>query len=103
MHPTKVIVKQLVTEKASIAQNGGQYGFIVNRDATKLDVKRAIEELYSVQAEKVTTSVTATKTRMLKGKYEWAKRKPYKKAFVTLKKGQTLDPNKFKFNNKKDK
>lgn len=77
-----------------MAQGRGQYTFMVKKDATKISIKRAIKEVYGVDAKEVRVSILPGKTRLLKGKYEWPKRPMYKKAMVTLKDNKTIDPNK---------
>ncbi len=89
-----VIIQSIVTEKSSIGQTIGQYTFMVARTATKIDIKRAVKEVYGVEAEQVRISIMPSKTRLLKGKYEWAKRPQFKKAIVRIKDKQTIDPNK---------
>jgi len=96
MKTNSPIIESLVTEKSSVAQSHGKYSFVVRKDATKVDIKNAIKKLYGVDVESVNIMVTPKKTRLLSGKYEWAKRPSYKKAVVTLKGKKTMDPNKFK-------
>lgn len=90
------IVKNLITEKSSLAQEKGKYSFLVARDATKIDIKQAIKAIYGVDVATVRTMLVPKKVRILKGKYPMIKRPIRKKAVVTLKAKQTLDPNKFK-------
>ncbi|NJE00635.1 MULTISPECIES: 50S ribosomal protein L23 [Thermococcus] len=71
MDPYKVIVKPVVTEKAvAMIENENKLTFIVDRRATKQDIKKAVEAMFDVKVEKVTTLVT------MKGE---------KKAYVKLK------------------
>ncbi|CAD5243581.1 50S ribosomal protein L23 [Thermococcus camini] len=71
MDPYKVIVKPVVTEKAvAMIENENKLTFIVDRRATKQDIKNAVEAMFDVKVEKVTTLVT------MKGE---------KKAYVKLK------------------
>lgn len=90
------IIETLVTEKSSMAQSHGKYSFIVTRDATKIDIKRAVKELYGVEVKDVNIMIAPKKIRMLRNKYAWAKRPVMKKAVVTLKGKKTIDPNKIK-------
>ncbi|WP_048149480.1 50S ribosomal protein L23 [Palaeococcus ferrophilus] len=56
----KVIVRPVVTEKAvSMIETENKLTFIVDRRATKSDIKRAVEEIYGVKVEKVNTLITA--------------------------------------------
>ncbi|WP_297509620.1 50S ribosomal protein L23 [Thermococcus sp.] len=71
MDPYKVIIRPLVTEKAvSLIERENKLTFIVDRRATKADIKRAVEEMFNVKVEKVNTLIT------MKGE---------KKAYVKLK------------------
>lgn len=95
---TKTILKKsIITEKASILQaSSGQYVFIVNRDATKIDIKKAIKEFYGVDVMNVRIIISPKKTRLVGRGREIEKRPVTKKAIVRLKNNQTLDPNNFK-------
>ncbi|MBW7847931.1 MAG: 50S ribosomal protein L23 [Bacteroidales bacterium] len=89
-----IIVKPLITEKmTAIGEKLQQYGFIVDRRANKLQIKEAIKELYGVEVESVNTTnydgkrkSRFTKTGVIAGKTS-----AFKKAFVTLAKGETID------------
>lgn len=89
-----VILKPLVTEKMeSLGEKQPRYGFIVEINASRLQVKKAVEEFYGVTVKKVNTMRYAgkrshryTKTGMIEGRT-----KNFKKAIVTLKEGQTID------------
>lgn len=101
----QVIIRSVLTEKSSNSQaSTGQYTFVVAKNASKIDIKNAVKEIYGADVEKVQTIVTPRKTRLVKGKYEWIKRPNYKKAIITLKGKKTIDPNKLEFpKSKKDK
>ena len=101
MKTYSTIIRSIVTEKSSRAQEKGGYTFLVSMGATKVDIKNAIKAMFGVEVAKVTTSVSPSKSRMLKGKYEWVKRPKFKKAIVSLKGGKTIDPNKIEFKTKK--
>ena len=59
MDPYKVIIRPLVTEKAvSLVEKENKLTFIVDRRATKQDIKRAVEEAFNVKVEKVNTLIT---------------------------------------------
>ncbi|KUH34623.1 50S ribosomal protein L23 [Thermococcus celericrescens] len=59
MDPYKVIVKPVVTEKAvAMIENENKLTFIVDKRATKQDIKRAVEAMFDVKVEKVNTLVT---------------------------------------------
>ncbi len=84
----KIIVRPLVTEKASHAATLNQYSFIVNRAATKLQVSRAVKEMYGVMPVGVNViNVSGRRLRFGKGA---GRRSDYKKAIVTLPKGSSI-------------
>lgn len=88
--PRKIIRRPLVSEKSTnmrIKEN--KYVFNVDRKANKLEIKRAIEELFKVKVEDVTTMMMHGKPKRL-GRFE-GRRPDWKKAIVRLKKGETLE------------
>lgn len=83
-------IKQiLVTEKASMQQAMGKYTFLVDSNATKNEIKKAVKELYKVDAVAVTTLNQQPIRRRYKGLV--AMKEQPKKAVVTLKEGQKID------------
>lgn len=103
MQNNQPIIQSLTTEKSSTAQSNGKYTFIIAKNATKIDIKRAIRELYGAEVATVRTILTYPKTRLLRGKYEWIKKPVMKKAIVTLKGNKTIDPNKIGSSGKTEK
>ena len=99
----QAIVQNIVTEKSSHQQSTGKYSFMVKKDATKIEIKQAVKEIYGADVSSVRTLISPKKIRILKGKYEWNKRPAFKKAIVTLKGKQTIDPNKIKEQKKEPK
>ena len=75
------------------AERFNRFGFMVNRKATKPQIKKAVESLYNVSVETVNTMVYGgkVKSRYTKGGVITGKTKAYKKAIVTLEKGQSID------------
>ena len=89
-----IIVQPLITEKmTAIGEKLQQYGFIVDRRANKLQIKEAIKDLYGVEVESVNTTNYAgkRKSRFTKTGVIAGKTSAFKKAFVTLAKGETID------------
>jgi large subunit ribosomal protein L23 len=84
------IVRPLLTERSTILKEKfNQYVFEAGVNATKPDIKRAIEELFKVQVEAVRTMVVRGKFRRFgRG---GGMRSDWKKAIVTLKQGQKID------------
>ena len=79
-----------ISEKATIVADGnGQYVFKVASDATKLEIKKAVEAMFSVTVETVRTLNQKGKTK--RTKFGMGKRKGVKKAYVRLAAGQEID------------
>lgn len=88
-----VLKKPLVTEKVSALNEKGKYGFIVDADANKVEIKDAVEKQYNVTVEKVNTMnvMGKLKTRYTKAGVLAGRRPSYKKAIVTLAEGEVID------------
>lgn len=88
-----VLKKPLVTEKVSALNEKGKYGFIVDADANKVEIKAAVEKQYGVNVEKVNTMnvMGKLKTRYTKAGVLAGRRPGYKKAIVTLAEGEVID------------
>jgi large subunit ribosomal protein L23 len=89
-----IIIKPVITEKmTALGEKLNRYGFIVQRKSNKLQIKKAVEELYGVQISSVNTMVIPgkTKTRHTKSGFVSGQTSAYKKAIVTLKEGETID------------
>lgn len=90
----EVLVKPLITEKMTeLGEKLGQYGFVVNRNANKVEVKEAVEKMYGVTVESVNTMVIPGKkrSRNTKTKFIVGRTSAVKKAIVTLAEGDTID------------
>jgi large subunit ribosomal protein L23 len=85
-----VIKKPLVTEKSTIARDeGNQYIFVVDRRATKIDIRNAVEKLFKVKVVDVRTmNMTGKKKRL--GRVI-GKRNDWKKAIVSLTPGSSIE------------
>ena len=82
MRPEDIIIAPVVTEKSNDGINLGKYTFKVNKNATKVDIARAVEKLFEVKVLKVNTiHVRGKKKRM--GRYEGTTAS-WKKAIVTI-------------------
>lgn len=85
----KIIKKPLVSEKAGMAEMHGSYTFVVAQDANKTQIKQAIKELYGIMPSKVATMQMEGK--QVRFGYTQGRRSDWKKAIVTLPKGQSID------------
>ncbi len=84
----QVILSPVVTEKSYNADED-KYTFKVANDATKPEIKAAIEGIFDVKVSKVNTLVTKGKVKRFRGFL--GKRNDVKKAVVTLEKGQSIN------------
>lgn len=89
-----ILIKTVVSEKAELlSENKQQYTFVVNKDANKIQIRKAVEDQYGVTVERVNTLNTAskrknrsTKSGILRGRVGGVK-----KAVVTLTEGDVID------------
>lgn len=90
----EILIKPLVTEKMNeLSERYSRYGFIVDRNATKPQIKRAVESLYNVKVDSVNTMVYGgkAKSRYTKSGVINGKTAAFKKAIVTLTEGDSID------------
>ncbi len=85
----QIVKKPLSTERSTILKNKeNKYVFSVDKRANKYEIKKAVEEIFKVTVVKINTMIVHGKKRRM-GKYE-GQRSDWKKAIVTLKKGETI-------------
>ena len=84
-----LIRKPIITEKATLASEGGAVVFEVAMSATKPEIKAAVEGLFGVTVKAVNTVVVKGKTKRFKGRP--GVRSDWKKAMVKLGEGQSID------------
>ena len=84
-----LIKKPIITEKATMASESGAVVFQVAMDATKPQIKEAIEAIFSVKVKAVNTTITKGKVKKFRGRT--GERSDKKKAYVTLEEGNTID------------
>ncbi|MDG5800721.1 50S ribosomal protein L23 [Marinilabiliaceae bacterium ANBcel2] len=89
-----IIIKPLVTEKMTEqGETLNQYGFVVRRDANKIEIRKAVEAMYDVQVTSVNTMryPGKTKSRYTKSGILSGKTSAFKKAIVKLAEGDKID------------
>lgn len=90
-----IIIKPIVIEKQTAVtdKKPNRFGFRVSPDANKLQIKKAVEEMYNVSVESVNTMNYSgkRKSRYTKSGIINGKQAAYKKAIVTLKEGEVID------------
>ena len=84
-----VIVSPVITEKATVLSEHNKVVFRVTPDATKPQIKEAVERLFDVKVLSVNTLVTKGKEKMFRGRK--GRRSDVKKAVVTLADGESID------------
>lgn len=89
-----ILQRPIISEKMTrITEKSGRYGFVVNPRANKIQIKKAVEAMYNVVVTDVNTMTYNGKTKMrgTKAGFTVGKTPKYKKAMVTLKKGDAID------------
>ena len=84
-----VIRRPVITEKATMASEANAVVFEVAMDATKPEIKAAVEGIFGVKVKAVNTTITKGKTKRFRGRP--GVRSDVKKAYVTLEDGNTID------------
>ena len=87
--PYDIIVRPIITEKSTSIPESGKYTFEVQQGANKVEVKKAVEEIFKVNVVSVNIVNVRRKARRV-GRYEGF-RPAVKKAVVTVAEGQTID------------
>lgn len=89
-----ILIKPIISEKSEKLSEGlGKYSFVVARKANKVEIRKAVEDMYSVNVQSVNTMVILgklksrnTKSGVIKGS-----KSSYKKAIITLENGEEID------------
>lgn len=89
-----ILIKPVVTEKSTATQEKqNRFTFVVDKNANKLSIKKAVETMYGVSVDKIWTHVipAKAKTRFTKSGVASGRKPSYKKAVVSLVEGDTID------------
>ncbi len=90
----EIIVKPIVTEKMTdLGEKLNRFAFVVNKDANKIEIKKAVEEMYDVNVLSVNTMnyQGKAKSRYTKAGMISGRTNSFKKAIVTLNEGDSID------------
>jgi len=90
----QVLVKPAITEKSEmLAEKENKYTFIVDKRASKLEIKKAVESMYDVSVRAVNTNIIPAKRKMksTKAGYVMGGKAAYKKAVVTVSESDYID------------
>ena len=85
----QVLRRPLVTEKSTLASEHNQVAFVVPLDATKPEIKAAVEDLFRVKVKAINTLRHKGKVKRFRGRI--GQRSDTKKAYVTLEEGHSID------------
>ena len=88
-HYLDTVISPNVTEKSTSLSEFNKVVFKVHKDASKNSIKKSIEKIFKVNVIKINTMNLKGKTKIIRNKKSF--KSGYKKAIVTLKKGQTID------------
>ena len=88
----QIILQPLITEKSTILREDNKYAFVVDRKATKPQIRRAAEKLFDIQGDilKVRTMRVRGKPKGKMLRYQRGRKPHWKKAIITLREGATI-------------
>lgn len=89
----QIILRPLITEKSTILRDSNKYAFVVDRKATKPQIRQAAEELFDIQGDilKVRTMHVRGKPKGKMLRYQRGRKPHWKKAIITLREGATIE------------
>jgi len=90
----QILVKPIISEKAErLSEDLNQYSFVVEKTANKIEIKKAVEEMYSVAVRSVNTLImpAKSKSRFTRTGVQKGRQSSFKKAVVTLAQGEEID------------
>ena len=88
----QVILQPLITEKSTILRESNKYAFVVDRKATKPQIRRAAEELFDIEGDilKIRTMHVRGKPKGKMLRYQRGRKPHWKKAIITVREGVTI-------------
>ncbi|MFI5135839.1 MAG: 50S ribosomal protein L23 [Chitinophagales bacterium] len=89
-----ILIQPLISEKMNyLNQKLNKVGFLVDKESNKIQIKNAVEKMYGVTVKSVDTAVVPgkTKVRYTRKGMTRGKKPSFKKAYVTLAKGEAID------------
>ncbi len=89
MNPYQIILEPIISEKALGQRAGRCYVFKIHPDATKVDVKSAMKQIFKITPLTVNTVKVKAKNKMVGNRV--GKKPSYKKAYVTLREGDKIE------------
>ena len=89
MSPYKILITPVITEKATALQEIGKYAFRVHPSANKIEIRKAVQEIFKVKVREVNT--VSVRGKFKKMRFREGLTSSWKKAIVTLEKGQKIE------------
>lgn len=89
MNPYDIIKALIRTEKSSLHEPEGKYLFLVAKAANKIEIRKAVEQIYKVKVKGVNTQIIQGKLKRVR--FQYGKTADTKKAIVTLKEGYKIE------------
>jgi large subunit ribosomal protein L23 len=89
--PRDIILRPVVSEKSYGLLDSGVYTFVVHPDASKIEIREAVEEIFNVRVAKVNTLNRKGKRKRNRRQFTFGKRADTKRAIVTLAPGARID------------
>ena len=92
--PRNILIKPIISEKAEMLSDKlGQYCFVVDKKANKIQIRKAVEEMYNVTVDSVNTAIMPgkSKKRYTRAGTQTGQISSFKKAIVTLVEGDEID------------
>jgi large subunit ribosomal protein L23 len=90
----RILIKPIITEKADmLSEKSSRYTFVVNKDANKIEIKKAVAETYNVEVKAVNTMIMPSKSKSRNSRRTAIRGRvsSFKKAIVTLAEGETIN------------
>lgn len=87
--PRSIIIRPVITEHSFDVMGEGTYTFEVDRNANKIEIAQAVEEIFNVKVKKVNTINVKSKPKRVR--WVAGKTRTWKKAMVTLQEGDTIE------------
>ena len=89
--PRDVILRPVVSEKSYAAYDENVYTFVVAEDATKIEIRQAVESIFSVKVRNVNTLNRSGKRKRNRRSGAWGTRPGQKRAVVSLAEGESIE------------
>jgi large subunit ribosomal protein L23 len=90
-NPRDIIIRPVVSEKSYAGYDANVYTFLVTPNASKIEIKQAVESIFGVRVTKVNTLNRSGKRKRNRRTGDWGQRAAQRRAIVSLAEGDTID------------